>query len=71
MASKSKGKAPSDGLTRVDPSWSESDEGDGPLTELLAGNQGALSPFGDDLTFPLPSSSLHYEHPTALPNHAG
>ncbi|MDQ1730848.1 MAG: hypothetical protein QOK10_1007 [Pseudonocardiales bacterium] len=34
-----------------------------PVNELLAQNPGAQSPFGDDLTFPLPVASLFYEHP--------
>ena len=33
------------------------------IAELLAQNPGAQSPFGDDITFPLPVTSLHYEHP--------
>jgi hypothetical protein len=36
-----------------------------PVNELLAQKPGAQSPFGDDITFPLPIESLHYEHPTS------
>ena len=34
-----------------------------PVTELLFDRAGAASPFGDDLTFPLPPSALAYRHP--------
>ena len=34
-----------------------------PVNELLAQNPGAQSPFGDDITFPLPVESLYYDHP--------
>ncbi|MEJ7702487.1 MAG: hypothetical protein WKF47_01860 [Geodermatophilaceae bacterium] len=54
----------------VEPTWFASEDGGPPLTELLAENQGALSPFGDDATFPLPTSELTYQHPTAKPNRA-
>jgi hypothetical protein len=43
-------------------SW-DSDYPEHPVNELLAQNPGAQSPFGDDLTFPLPLEFLHYEHP--------
>ena len=36
---------------------------DHPVNELLAQNPGAQSPFGDDITFPLPVGVLHYQHP--------
>lgn len=55
----------------VEPTWFGSDDGGPPLTELLAENQGALSPFGEDATFPLPPSEVTYQHPTAKPNRAG
>jgi hypothetical protein len=53
-------------------SWDE-DYPDHPVNELLAQNPGAQSPFGDDITFPLPIESLYYEHPTPenRPNRAG
>jgi hypothetical protein len=35
-----------------------------PMTELLFDRAGAASPFGDDLSFPLPVSELTYVHPT-------
>ena len=54
----------------VEPTWFGSEYGGPPLTELLAENQGALSPFGEDATFPLPTSELTYQHPTAKPNRA-
>jgi succinate dehydrogenase / fumarate reductase iron-sulfur subunit len=34
-----------------------------PVTELLSDRPGAASPFGDDLTFPLPASAVVYRHP--------
>jgi succinate dehydrogenase / fumarate reductase iron-sulfur subunit len=46
-------------------------EGRLPLTEFLFDRQGAASPFGDDLRFPMPISELSYVHPTAdaFPQH--
>jgi hypothetical protein len=41
-----------------------SDEGHLPMTELLFDRAGAASPFGDDLSFPMPLSELSYVHPT-------
>ncbi|MBA2415915.1 MAG: hypothetical protein H0V64_08545 [Geodermatophilaceae bacterium] len=54
----------------VEPTWFASEDGGPPLTELLAENQGALSPFGEDAQFPLPASEVNYQHPTAKPNRA-
>jgi hypothetical protein len=34
-----------------------------PVNELLSDKAGSQSPFGDDLTFPLPLAALYYEHP--------
>jgi len=34
-----------------------------PVNELLSNKAGSQSPFGDDVTFPLPLESLHYHHP--------
>jgi len=34
------------------------------VSEFAADRAGASSPFGDDLTFPLPVEQLRYEHPT-------
>jgi hypothetical protein len=34
-----------------------------PISELLYDRAGAASPFGDDQTFPLPVTSLVYQHP--------
>jgi len=36
-----------------------------PLTEVTFDRAGAASPFGDNITFPLPPDSLTYQHPTA------
>lgn len=63
-------KAKRDKAHQIEPSWYESEDGQAPLTELLAENQGALSPFGEDTVFPLPVTSLSYQHPTAKPNRA-
>jgi hypothetical protein len=42
-----------------------------PLTEFCFDRAGAASPFGDDLSFPLPVSELSYvhPHPDAFPQH--
>ncbi|PRZ36641.1 hypothetical protein CLV47_12178 [Antricoccus suffuscus] len=56
------------GLIRVAPSWPADGEGDHPVTEFTSDRAGALSPFGDDIKFPLPVSLLRYEHTTARPN---
>lgn len=34
-----------------------------PVTEFAFDRAGAASPFGDDLTFPLPPDALDYRHP--------
>jgi succinate dehydrogenase / fumarate reductase iron-sulfur subunit len=34
-----------------------------PVTEFAFDRAGAASPFGDDVTFPLPVDALTYEHP--------
>jgi hypothetical protein len=34
-----------------------------PLSEFAFDRQGAGSPFGDDITFPLPLEGIDYEHP--------
>ena len=49
---------------RVDPTWPDKKPSNAahPVSELAADRQGALSPFGD-VTFPLPSEDLGYEHP--------
>lgn len=35
-----------------------------PVTESTSDRAGASSPFGDDITFPLPPHQLTYEHPS-------
>jgi succinate dehydrogenase / fumarate reductase iron-sulfur subunit len=37
-----------------------------PVSEFAADRAGAASPFGDDLTFPVPIDRLTYEHPDAV-----
>ena len=34
-----------------------------PVTEATYDKAGAVSPFGDDITFPFPVERLTYEHP--------
>lgn len=34
-----------------------------PVTEATSDRAGAGSPFGDDITFPVPPERLSYEHP--------
>jgi hypothetical protein len=36
---------------------------DHPVNELLSNKAGSQSPFGDDLSFPLPVGDLYYSHP--------
>lgn len=36
-----------------------------PVSEFAADRAGAASPFGDDITFPVPAEQLTYEHPDA------
>ncbi|QHC02430.1 hypothetical protein EK0264_13085 [Epidermidibacterium keratini] len=54
-------------LVRHEPTW-PGGPGHHAVTELLSQTAGALSPFGDDIHFPLPAGVINYEHPTALPN---
>lgn len=55
----------------LEPTWGRSDTGGPPLTELTSVHAGALSPFGEDHSFPLPPEQLRYAHPTDRPNRAG
>ena len=34
-----------------------------PVNELLSNKAGSQSPFGDDISFPLPVEALFYSHP--------
>ncbi len=36
-----------------------------PISEFAAEVQGGLSPFGEDLEFPLPTDRISYRHPGA------
>jgi succinate dehydrogenase / fumarate reductase iron-sulfur subunit len=38
-----------------------------PVTESTYDRAGAASPFGEDVTFPLPTTDLNYQHPS--PDH--
>jgi hypothetical protein len=40
-------------------------EGRLPISEFAAEVQGGLSPFGEDVQFPLPTEELLYRHPSA------
>jgi hypothetical protein len=55
----------------VEPTWGMSDDGGPPLTEFTSAAAGALSPFGEDHSFPLPAERIRYAHPTDKPNRAG
>lgn len=46
---------------RIDPSWPELPDGEHPVSELASPMQGSLSPFGDDVEFPL--EEVPYVHP--------
>lgn len=53
----------------VDPGWpAVADEGDHPVTELVAARAGSLSPFGEDTAFPVPVETLPYVHPVTVIN---
>ena len=40
-------------------------EGHLPVSEFAAERPGPLSPFGEDVEFPLPPDKVNYEHPAA------
>lgn len=40
-------------------------EGHLPVSEFAAEVQGGLSPFGEDVEFPLPADEVAYRHPSA------
>lgn len=42
-------------------------EGHLPITELTSPMAAASSPFGDDVTFPLPVEDLEWEHSAPVP----
>ncbi|WPF66731.1 MULTISPECIES: hypothetical protein [unclassified Corynebacterium] len=48
----------------VDPGWPQHFEGEGHVvTELIGHYAGAFSPFGDELSLPIPQEDLGYVHP--------
>jgi hypothetical protein len=55
----------------LEPTWEQTSDGGPPLTELTSEAAGPLSPFGEDINFPLPPGRLRYAHPTDKPNRAG
>ncbi len=42
-------------------------EGRLPVTEFLFDRAGGASPFGEDMSFPLPLGEVLYEHPSEVP----
>ncbi|MEO6955108.1 MAG: hypothetical protein ABI137_00060 [Antricoccus sp.] len=60
-------QAPGNSIVRVEPSWPSISDNGHAVSEFAATRTGALSPFGDDIKFPLPPSALSYEHSTARP----
>lgn len=54
-------------IVRVEPTWPSISDNGHAVSEFAATRTGALSPFGDDIKFPLPPSALGYEHATARP----
>ena len=52
----------------VDPGWPQNlPEGKHAVTELIAEDAGALSPYGD-AEFPIPAEELNYVHPYTVIN---
>lgn len=51
-----------DRADRREPTWPVPD-GENAVSEFTAEQQGALSPFGEDLGLPLPADEVRYEHP--------
>ena len=45
---------------RIDPTWPEAPDGEGPVSEIVSDVQGASSPFGD-IEFPV--DEVPYVHP--------
>lgn len=53
----------------VDPGWPHGvDDEDHPVTELASARAGSLSPYGEEIEFPLPVDSLPYAHPHTVIN---
>lgn len=48
---------------RVEPTWPSQEEGHESVSEFTSEIQGAVSPFGEGLEFPLPLDGLGYRHP--------
>lgn len=51
----------------VDNGWPETN-GDHAVTELSSTRSGGLSPYGEDMEFPLPVEQLPYVHPHTIVN---
>ncbi|MBJ8344218.1 hypothetical protein [Antrihabitans sp. YC2-6] len=54
--------------TYVDPGWPQLADGDEAVTELSSSRSGGLSPYGENLEFPLPAEDLPYVHPVTVIN---
>ncbi|BAW04028.1 hypothetical protein [Nocardia seriolae] len=52
----------------VDNGWPEMANGDHAVTELSSTRSGGLSPYGEDMEFPLPVDQLPYVHPHTIVN---
>jgi hypothetical protein len=64
MSSNTRGSQPSDDGDRPEKSRVRAIKpGRLPVSEATFDRAGAGSPFGDDITFPVPVERLNYEHP--------
>lgn len=52
----------------VDPGWPVLADGVSAVTELSSSRSGGLSPFGEDVEFPLPADDVPYIHPHTVIN---
>lgn len=52
----------------VDRGWPKLADGDHAVTELSSTRSGPLSPYGEDVEFPLPVEDLPYMHPRTVIN---
>jgi hypothetical protein len=52
----------------VDNGWPQLGDGDHAVTELSSTRSGGLSPFGEDIEFPVPATEIPYVHPHTVIN---
>ncbi|MBY6365360.1 hypothetical protein [Rhodococcoides corynebacterioides] len=53
----------------IDPGWPQgAGDDDHAVTELTSARAGNLSPYGEEIEFPLPPESLPYAHPHTVIN---